>query len=85
MVDEAALDAKVKDYRERTKVRAAAIKSALLTWLGPRDNVADSVCITRALLDVALDRHVAIHHADGFDLIESAYRRALERWRGTLQ
>jgi len=79
------LDAKVKDYRERMKARVAAIKSALVVWLEPRDNVADSVCITRALLQVALDRHVAVHHADGFELIESAYQRALERWRGPPQ
>lgn len=84
-VDEAALASKVRDYRQRMKARVAVIKGALVQWLEPRDNVADSVCITRALLEVALDRHVAVHDADGFELIESAYRRALERWRGPLQ
>jgi hypothetical protein len=84
-VNEAALPAKVKDYRVRMKAQVAAIKSALASWLEPSDNVADSVCITRALLELALDRHVAVHEADGFELIESAYQRALERWRGPLQ
>jgi hypothetical protein len=84
-LDEAVLAEKVKDYRERTKARVTAIKRALIAWLEPHDDVADGVCITRALLELALDRHVAVHDADGFDLVESAYQRALERWRGPLQ
>ena len=83
--DEAALDAKVKKYRERMVARVAEIKGAIMAWLKPRDSVADSVCITRALFEIAFDRHVAIHEANGFDLIESYYRRALERHRGPLQ
>jgi hypothetical protein len=57
----------------------------ILKWLEPRDNVADNVCVTTALLEIALERHVAVHHADGFDLIEAAYRRTVEKWRNTLQ
>ncbi len=83
--DKAALDAKVEKYRERSAAREAEIKAALMNWLEPRDSVADSVCITNALLELALDRHIAVHDANGFDLIESAYRRALKRWRGPLQ
>ena len=44
----------------------------------PRDNPAYSVCITRALHELALDRHVGVHDANGFYLIQAAYRRALE-------
>jgi hypothetical protein len=80
-IDEAALVA----YRQRAAARVAEIKGAIMAWLEPRDSEADSVCVTRALLDIALDRHVAVHRAGGFDLIEAAYRRALQRWRGTLQ
>jgi hypothetical protein len=80
-IDEAALAA----YRQRTAAKVAEIKDALLKWLEPRDSEADSVCMTNALLETALDRHVAVHEADGFDLIEAAYRRALKRSRGTLQ
>jgi hypothetical protein len=83
--DEAALDAKVEKFRQRADARVAEIKSAIMKWLEPRDSVADSVSITRALLDIALDRHVAIHEANAFDLIESAYQRALKRSRGPLQ
>ncbi len=83
--DQAAFDAKLDKYRERSAARVAEIKSALMKWLEPRETEADAVCITRALLDLALDRHVAVHEANGFDLIESAYRRALERHRGPLQ
>ena len=83
--DKAALDAKVEKYRERSAAREAEIKAALMNWLEPRDSVADSVCITNALLELALDRHIAVHDANGFDLIEFAYRRALKRWRGPLQ
>jgi len=83
--DEAALDAKVEKYRERMAARVAEIKGAIMAWLKPRDSEADSVCITRALFEIAFDRHVAIHEANRFDLIESYYRRALERHRGPLQ
>ena len=83
--DKAALDAKVEKYRERMAAKVAEIKGALMNWLEPRDSVADSVCITNALLELALDRHVESHQGDGFDLIESAYRRALKRSRGPLQ
>jgi hypothetical protein len=83
--DEAALDAKVKKYRERMAARTAEIKGAIMAWLKPRDSVDDSVCITKALFEIAFDRHVEIHEANGFDLIESYYRRALERHRGPLQ
>ena len=83
--DQATLDTKVEKFRQRAAARVAEIKGALIKWLEPRDNPADSVCITRALLDLALDRHVAVHEADGFDLIESAYHRALKRSRGPLQ
>jgi hypothetical protein len=83
--EKAALDAKVEKFRQRSAAREAEIKAALMNWLEPRDNVADSVCITRMPLDVVLDRHVEIHEANGFDLIEAAYQRALKRWRGPLQ
>jgi hypothetical protein len=83
--DQADLDAKVAKFRERSAARVAEIKSALMNWLEPSDTVADSVCITDALLELALDRHVEVHDANGFDLIESAYRRALKRSRGRLQ
>jgi hypothetical protein len=78
-------DAKLKAYRQRAAARVTEIRKDLAQWIEPRENEADDVSITRALLDTALDRHVGVHHADGFDLIESAYRRALERWRGKLQ
>jgi hypothetical protein len=83
--DDAALAANVEKLRQRMRAKVAEIKDALLKWLEPRDNAADDVCITNALFEIALDRHIALHEADGFDLIESAYRRALKRWRGTLQ
>jgi hypothetical protein len=83
--DGLALAAKVEEYRNRANARVAEIKGAVVKWLEPRDSVADSVAITRALLDIALDRHVAVHEANGFDLIEGAYQRALKRSRGTLQ
>jgi hypothetical protein len=83
--DEADLAAKVEKFCERSAARVAEIKGSLMTWLEPRDNVADSVCVTNALLELALDRHVEVHEANGFDLIESAYRRALKRSRGPLQ
>ena len=83
--DQAALNAKVEKFRERSAARVAEIKGALMKWLEPRDSEVDSVSITRALLELALDRHVAVHDASGFDLIEAAYRRALNRSRGPLQ
>ncbi len=83
--DQADLAAKVENFRERSAARVAEIKGALMKWLEPRESEADAVCITRALLELALDRHIAVHDANGFDLIESAYRRALKRWRGPLQ
>jgi hypothetical protein len=75
----------VEKFRERSAARISKIKDALTKWLEPRDNVADSVCVTTALLDIALDRHVAVYDANGFDLIEAAYQRALKRRRGRLQ
>jgi hypothetical protein len=83
--DEADLAAKVEKFRERSAARVAEIKGALMKWLEPSDSEADSVCITRALLELALDRHIEVHEANGFDLIEAAYRRALKRSRGPLQ
>ena len=83
--DDPVFAAKLANYRQRSAAREAEIKSAILAWLAPRDNAADDVSITRALFDIALDRHVAVHEADGFDLIEAAYRRALQRSRGPLQ
>ena len=81
--DQAALDAKVEKYRQRSAARVAEIQGALKKWLEPRNNPADSVCITGALLELA--RHVEVPDANGFDLIEAAYRRALKRGRGPLQ
>ena len=83
--EKAALDAKVEKFRQRSVAREAQIKASLMKWLEPRDDAADSVSITRVLFDVALDRHVEVHDANGFDLIEAAYQRALKRWRGPLQ
>ncbi|HZZ25710.1 MAG TPA: hypothetical protein VFE60_25540 [Roseiarcus sp.] len=83
--DEADLAAKVEKFRERSAARVAEIKVALMAWLEPRADPADTVCVMNALLELALDRHVAVHEANGFDLIESAYRRALKRSRGPLQ
>ena len=83
--EKAALDANVEKLRQRAVAKEAEIKDALLKWLEPRDNVPDSVCVTSTLLDLALDRHVAVHDANGFDLIEAAYHRALKRSRGPLQ
>ncbi len=77
--DEAALDAKVEKYRERMAARVAEIKDAIMAWLTPGDSEADNVCITRALFEIAFDRHVEIHEASLY------YRRALERHRGPLQ
>jgi hypothetical protein len=76
-IDEPALAA----YRQRVAAKVAEIKGAILKWLEPRDNVGDSVCITNALFEIALDRHGAILEADGFELIEAAYQRALKRSR----
>jgi hypothetical protein len=78
-------DAKGKKLRRRAATRDAEMKAALMKWLEPRDIVAESVCVTTVLLDLALDRHVAVHEANGFELIEAAYQSALERWRGSLQ
>jgi hypothetical protein len=83
--EKADLDAKVEKFRQRSATRKAEIKAALMNWLEPRDNIPDSVCITSVLLDLALDRHVAVHEANGFDLIEAAYQRALKRPRVPLQ
>ena len=55
---------------ERSAARVVEIKSALMNWLAPSDTIADSVCITNALLELALDRHVEVHEANGFDLID---------------
>jgi hypothetical protein len=48
--DQAALDAKLEKYRQRSAARVAEIKGALMKWLEPRETEADAVCITRALL-----------------------------------
>jgi hypothetical protein len=77
-------DERLRKYRERTAARVTEIKGAIARWIEPHDNPADSVSITSALLDLALDRHVDTHDADGFDLIEAAYSRALERARGSI-
>jgi hypothetical protein len=82
--DEAAFAANADKLRQRMKVRVAEIKSALATWIEPRNSEADNVCMTNALLETALDRHIAVHEANGFDLIESAYQRALKRSQGPL-
>jgi hypothetical protein len=78
-------DPDLEKFRERMAAKIAEIKGAFMRWLEPRDSEANGVCITKALLEIALDRHVAVHHADGFDLIEAAYRRAVQSWRGRLQ
>ena len=83
--DKAALASNVGKYRQRMAAEVAEIKGATLKWLEPRETLTNGVCITSALLEIALDRHIAVHGARGFDLIELAYRRALNRWRGTLQ
>jgi hypothetical protein len=83
--DDADLAANVDKLRRRMATKVTEIKGAVTACVEPLDNQADSVCITNALLELALDRHVALHEADGFDLIESAYRGALKRQRGPLQ
>lgn len=83
--DDAALTANTEIIRQRMTAKIAEIKASIMTWLEPRDSEADHVCVTNALLEIALDRHVTVHEANGFDLIEAAYRRALERRRGKLQ
>ena len=76
--------AKIERFRQRCAAREAEIKNEILLWLEPRDHPGDYVSVTRALFDIALDRHVKVHEADGFDLIEAAYRRALKRSRGPI-
>jgi hypothetical protein len=53
--------AKLEKYRQRMAAKQVEIKSAIAHWLEPRDCVADNVEITGALLELALDRHVAVH------------------------
>jgi hypothetical protein len=79
------MDPEVEKYRERVAARVAEIKAELTTELKPRDQSSDGVCITQALLELALERHVAVPDANSFDLIELACRRDLKRVRGPLQ
>jgi hypothetical protein len=76
---------KVEAIRRGIDRRIDQLKRQLSCWIGQNDSPDDEVPLTNALLEIALDRHVAVHHADGFDLIEAAYRRAVDKWRGSSQ
>jgi hypothetical protein len=62
--DDPAFAAKLERFRDLQSARGAEIKAALAKWIEPRDTVADAVCSTRALFELALDHHVALHGAD---------------------
>ena len=76
--DEAELVAKVVKYSERMAAQVAEIKDTLKRWIKPHDNPASSVCITRALLDLALDRHVENSRSEWLRLDRSSLQVRVE-------
>jgi hypothetical protein len=57
--DEAVLAAKARKIPSARRGKGSRDQKCIMKWLKPRDSAADSVCITRALLETALDRHIA--------------------------
>jgi hypothetical protein len=78
--------ANIKTIKRGVVARVDEIKRELAQWLAQTTMPADTAPATLALLETAFDRHLAVHdEADAAELIESVFRRAVQRHRGTLQ
>lgn len=74
-------DASVAKLRKKIEVRVEEIKAGLAAYIElDTDILTDHSEVSIALLDMALDRYIDLHGAqDARDLVESAFRRAVER------
>jgi hypothetical protein len=78
--------ANIKTIRRGVGARVDEIKRDLAQWLAKITTAADTSPATLALVETAFDRHLAVHdEAAAAELIESVFRRAVQRHRGTLQ
>jgi hypothetical protein len=80
------LDASVKKLRRQIEVRVEQIKRELAVYIQQETHpLKEGVEVSIALLDMALDRYVDLHgEKDARDLIESAFRRAVEKSKNRL-
>jgi hypothetical protein len=74
-------DASVAKLRRKIIARVDEIKADLAAYIElDTDVLNDNVEVSIALLDMALDRYIDLHGAqDARDLVESAFRRAVEK------
>ena len=74
-------DASVAKLRRKIIARVDEIKADLAEYIElDTDVLNDNVEVSIALLDMALDRYIDLHGAqDARDLVESAFRRAVEK------
>jgi hypothetical protein len=74
-------DASVAKLRRKIIARVDEIKADLAAYIESDTDVPnDDAVVSIALLEVALDRYIDLHGApDARDLVESAFRRAVEK------
>lgn len=81
-----AVEKNIATIKRGVEARAGEIKRELVQWLDQTRHPSESVPISIALLEIAFDRYLATHdEQDARDLIDKAFRRAVQRHRGTLQ
>jgi hypothetical protein len=79
---DAVTEADIRKYKQRVATKVDALKRDLATWLD-QTSAADTVLVSRALLETAFDRY--IDEDDARDLINRAFDRVARTRRGTLQ
>lgn len=82
---DAVTEADIRKYKQRMATKVDALKRDLATWLD-QTSAADTVLVSRALLETAFDRYIDLHDEDDArDLINRAFDRVARSRRGTLQ
>jgi len=88
--------AKLAAYKKRQEASIYWLKDRLRSWIEEHDDLPpgvsdpaasrNSVEITSALLETAIDRQIELHGpADALDLIERCFRRRVETFKRSLQ
>jgi hypothetical protein len=83
---DAELAKNIATVKRGVDARVGEIRRALAHWIADITTPADHTPVSIALLETAIDRYLDTHdEPDARDFVERAFRRAVQRRRGTLQ
>jgi hypothetical protein len=80
------LAANAAKVKERLRQEITIIRTGLTAWLDHNTHKHEDAAVNVALLEVAIDKYLAIHdEADALDLIQKTFRSIVTNRYGTMQ